>query len=331
MSCSQTIALRLPNRATSQYLGYDFDSLVEFQGKLVFFGDDGIFEEGGGTLDGADIDAHFDLPLHDFGKREQKSIEAAGLGYETEGSLLMTITPDEVVAHAREITFTPTKDADDTTSAKTAIIDIADNHGSLTSVGIRSVEFKKDGVLLALTAFDVVCYATTTNPVAYLPVYAFDTSKDKTSSGFGQSWQSQTGQVADQRLICVFNTTQQFNEIVINNFHQAGATTTPGAQNIKIYLTPDSITSTVYGSAISNSQEVFDGSITKHVASDVIEDQDLTLALTAQLQQDDMVTLRKVANGRGRYWGVRVANIDGCNFSIDYVGLAPVVLKRRSY
>ena len=161
MSCYQTIALRLPNRAASQYSGYDFNSLVEFQGNLVFFGDAGIFEEGGGTLAGTDIDAHIDLPLHDFGKREQKSIEAVGLGYETGGSLLMTITPDEVVAHARAITFAPTK--------------------------------------------------------------------------------------------------------------------------------------------------------------------------AGQVQQDDLITLRKVANGRGRYWGVRIANIDGCDFSIDYVGLAPVVLKRRSY
>ena len=160
MSCYQTIALRLPNRAASQYSGYDFNSVVEFQGNLVFFGDTGIFEEGGGTLAGVDIDAHIDLPLHDFGKREQKSIEAVGLGYEAEDAMTVTITPDETVAHARAITFPPTK--------------------------------------------------------------------------------------------------------------------------------------------------------------------------SGQVQQDDLVTLRKVANGKGRYWGVRIANTNGCDFSIDYVGLAPVVLKRRS-
>ena len=160
MSDRLTIALNIGARAASQYLNYPFDSVVEFQGKAVFFGEGGIFEEGGGTQHGEDIQAWVELPLHDFERREQKSIEAVDLGYEAEDTLVMTITPDEQAVHARQIEFAPTK---------------------------------------------------------------------------------------------------------------------PG-----------------------------------------------------QVQQDGMVTLKKVANGKARYWGVRVENTDGGDFSIDYVALAPVVLKRRS-
>jgi hypothetical protein len=161
MSCdSLTLALRLENFAASQYVGYPFNSVVEFNGKAVFFGDDGIFEEGGGTLDGTDIASWVDFPLHDFGKREQKSIEALDLGFEAAADLIVTLTPDEKTDYARVVPMSPVK------------------------------------------------------------------------SGSGQ--------------------------------------------------------------------------------------------------QDGMQTLRKVANGKARYWGVRIANTEGSDFSIDYLALAPVVLNRRA-
>lgn len=160
MSDKLTIALNLAENAASQYIGYPFDSVVQFQGKLVFFGETGVFEEGGGLLGAAAISAWVDLPLHDFGSQAQKSIEAVDIGYEASGTLTMTITPDQVVANARAITLAPVK--------------------------------------------------------------------------------------------------------------------------------------------------------------------------AGQVQQDGMITLTRVANGKARYWGVRVANTAGCDFSLDYIALAPVFLKRRS-
>ena len=160
MSDRLTLSMRTENKAVSQYVDYPFDAVVSFNGKAVFFGATGIFEEGGGTLDGVDIDAWFNLPLHDFEKREQKSIEAVDIGFESATEVVLTLTPDEQAVHAREVTFTPVK------------------------------------------------------------------------AGGGQ--------------------------------------------------------------------------------------------------QDGMQTLRKVANGKARYWGVRVANTEGSDFSADYIAIAPVVLKRRS-
>lgn len=109
MSDRFTIALNLANKAPSQYLDAPFDSVAEFNGKLVFFGASGIFEEGGQTDNGVAISAWFDSPLHDFGRREQKYIEAYDIGYESSGSLTMTLYADEDATNARSFTLAPVK------------------------------------------------------------------------------------------------------------------------------------------------------------------------------------------------------------------------------
>ena len=162
MSDALTIAFNVNAevKAPSQYINMPFESVVEFNGKTLFLGDSGIFEEGGGTDNDTDIDAWIDTPNHDFGKREQKSIEAFDVGYETAGDLFITLFGDEHVANARTYTLEQVK--------------------------------------------------------------------------------------------------------------------------------------------------------------------------SGQVQQDEMQTLKKYKYGKARYWKVRLGNIDGCDFSIDYLALAPVFLKRRS-
>jgi hypothetical protein len=104
-----TIALNLNSLAPSQYLEMQFDSVVEFNDKLVCFGPTGVFEEGGQTDDGAAILAWIDTPLHDFGDYRQKRIEAYDIGYESAGSITVTLYSDEDTAHAREFTLSPVK------------------------------------------------------------------------------------------------------------------------------------------------------------------------------------------------------------------------------
>ena len=104
-----TIAMNLSTKAPSQYLNSAFDSAVEFNGKLVLFGTAGIFEEGGQTDNGTAITAWVDTPIHDFGKREQKSIEAFDVGYESAGDLQVTLFGDEDVTHARVFTMPDVK------------------------------------------------------------------------------------------------------------------------------------------------------------------------------------------------------------------------------
>ena len=108
MSDSLTIALNLTNKAPSQYLDMPFTSVVSFNGKAVFFGPTGVFEEGGNLDIDQEIDAWIDTPLHDFGRREQKSIEAFSVGYEAAGNLTLTLYGDEDSTHARSFTLTRT-------------------------------------------------------------------------------------------------------------------------------------------------------------------------------------------------------------------------------
>lgn len=49
-----------------------------------------------------------------------------------------------------------------------------------------------------------------------------------------------------------------------------------------------------------------------------------------QVQQDVVLTLKKYRYGKGRYCHLRVANVDGGDFSVDYIGLAPVFYARRA-
>jgi hypothetical protein len=109
MSDRLTVAVNLLNKAPSQYFGVAFNSVVEFNGKLVYFGDSGVFEEGGDTDDGVAISAWFNTPLHDFGRREQKGIEAYGLGYESDGELTFTLYGAENDTHARAYTIEPVR------------------------------------------------------------------------------------------------------------------------------------------------------------------------------------------------------------------------------
>ena len=107
---SLTISMNMQNNAPSQYVNMPFHSVVEFNGKTVFFGDSGIFEEGGDTDNGEDISAWVDSPNHDFNDRAQKSIEAFGVGYETDGELEFTLYGDENVTTARTFVLEPVKD-----------------------------------------------------------------------------------------------------------------------------------------------------------------------------------------------------------------------------
>ena len=91
-SKSLGLSMCLNNLAISQYCRYDFDSLC---GKLAA-GKDGIF-----TLDDAEddagvtIDSIVELPLTDLGISYQKRLRSIYVGYETEGSLKITVSDDE--------------------------------------------------------------------------------------------------------------------------------------------------------------------------------------------------------------------------------------------
>lgn len=93
--------------ALSQYLGFDFNSLCVFSGKVLGVNDDGLFELTGDTDNGADIDAFVELPTTDFGSEKQKRVRCGLVGYEADGDLTVTVTLDETTAQSA--TLSPKK------------------------------------------------------------------------------------------------------------------------------------------------------------------------------------------------------------------------------
>ena len=59
MICFDT---NLKGHATTQFMDFDFNSLVKFAGKYRAASAAGLFTLGGDSDDGADIDASFELP-----------------------------------------------------------------------------------------------------------------------------------------------------------------------------------------------------------------------------------------------------------------------------
>ena len=102
------LSMCLNNLAVSQYCRNKFDSMCKFGGKYLGAGRDGI-----ATLDDAEtdagiiIDSIIELPLTDFGISHQKRLRSIYIGYETEGSLKLTVTNDE--GNEREYTLSALK------------------------------------------------------------------------------------------------------------------------------------------------------------------------------------------------------------------------------
>lgn len=159
---------------------------------------------------------------------------------------------------------------------KSVILDCADNYGD-AFLGLRSVEFKLGGNLIAVTGLNADFYATTFINASGHPENAFITALSKTGGWIDNSWLASSGNNTNQRLIIVFNTLVDFDEIVINNSHDSGLFNIRGVENVKIYTSTDEITSTVYGQAIPNSALIYDSIFDKHVAANIADDQILSL------------------------------------------------------
>jgi hypothetical protein len=135
-------------------------------------------------------------------------------------------------------------------TARSVIFDIADNWGDGSWMGIRSIEFKLNGSVIALTPSDFAAYGNQ-HSSGYGVANAFDTTKPKSGGVNGNAWQVNAS--SNTRIIVVFNAEQSFDEIVINNFysssHGDGAR---GARNVRITRSPDEVTDTTYNAAVSN-------------------------------------------------------------------------------
>lgn len=160
------------------------------------------------------------------------------------------------------------------TNVKSVIFDIATNWGG-GDVGVRSIEFKNNSTLIALTT-EFTAYATTDQGAQFVPAFAFNTAILKaSSSSVNTEWNSASLSPpnVNQRLIIVFDSPQTFDEIVINNSHSEGAGTSDGARQVKITITDVPVTDTVYNSTVPRGLVLNDNEWPEHVASDVADDQ----------------------------------------------------------
>ncbi len=165
--------------------------------------------------------------------------------------------------------------------AKSVIIDIADNHGNIGYMGLRSIDFFLADVLLGITT-EFTAYSTTRYSDTYLPSYVFNTSLSKIGNVGSVSWISADGIASNQRVIIVFDTTAEFDKIVVNNMHNSGTLTDGGAQNVVITSSTDAITDTTYNATITNPTILFDGIFLEHIASDIEDPQTILLDGIAQ-------------------------------------------------
>lgn len=161
--------------------------------------------------------------------------------------------------------------------AKSIIIDMTDNWGQGDYVGLRSVELFLSGVRVSTPLSTLMGYDTSTS---FDPKYAFMNDVGKTGASTSTNgWTSDYNFMYNQRIVCVFPGPLAFDSIVINNYHHYGGSTARGARNINVYYSIDAITTAVYGAIISNSVLIFSGQLHQHIASDIVDDQILTLTI----------------------------------------------------
>lgn len=86
----------LLRQASTQYQGYDFDSMAKISEAPVGINENGIYELfTSGKDEGQNIDARVDLPAMNLGTSMNKHLRSAFLGVRADGTLLVTAVDDE--------------------------------------------------------------------------------------------------------------------------------------------------------------------------------------------------------------------------------------------
>lgn len=163
-----------------------------------------------------------------------------------------------------------------TYSPKSLILDCAENYGFATVMALRSLDLNLRGSLIDITAGQISVFATTKFDADHDEEHIFITALSKTGLWINNGWVS-NGVKQPNRISVVFNDIPTFDEIVMNNGHNEGGLTDAGVKGLEIFTSSDSISSTTYGGAISNSELIFNSDLTEHVALDEIDNETLIL------------------------------------------------------
>jgi len=91
----ECVAVNLRGFAATQLLGFEFNSMVNFNGMKIGANSSGLYEIDEGELDAdGHIDAYFILHTTDFGLQQNKGLRFAYIGLESTGYLVLTLTSD---------------------------------------------------------------------------------------------------------------------------------------------------------------------------------------------------------------------------------------------
>lgn len=185
--------------------------------------------------------------------------------------------------------------AGSTFNAKSIIIDIADAWATSSWMAIRAIDFyDEEDNLIDLDPSEYTSYATSFYGNAYLPEFVFNTSLVKIGTIDYTSWLSGNGNLINQRLICVFNTTKDIKKIVINNGHRNGGYVVNGVKNIKIYYSKSLVTNTSFAMDTEDYHGIFDGQIPTHIEEDIIDDYDLPLSTNSISAHNEFVAIKYI-------------------------------------
>src|SRR5574343_1183025 len=89
------VAMNLRNHAITQFDGFNFNSFAKNGESYMAANEDGLFLLGGSDDDGAHIDAYFIMKNTDFGDFTHKRFIRAHFGYEADGAITVSLSPDE--------------------------------------------------------------------------------------------------------------------------------------------------------------------------------------------------------------------------------------------
>lgn len=155
---------------------------------------------------------------------------------------------------------------------KSIVFDFQNNQWNISYIGIREIDFYKDGIKIEITDSDYNATATSTSSNSYSAKYAFNTSLNLKGSRKNTSRFWYLGQKTNQRLIFTTLKDFEFDEIKFNNIHNNGGSTNMGAKETKIYLSAEEATDTTYQADINKMKLIFNWELPEHSNQNTIQD-----------------------------------------------------------
>ena len=80
--------------ATTQYLNFDYNSMVKFGTRFLCASENGLFELAGNSDNGEAITSYFEPLTTDFGISNEKKLRCFYISYESSGNLTLTVSTE---------------------------------------------------------------------------------------------------------------------------------------------------------------------------------------------------------------------------------------------